>query len=365
MSKEIFALDLGNLQTKLKSRKAESVLLSSFVDTDEIGMSLGLIDSSKDLHKFVSDVDPDFEYTWGKDLVKNRSIKDSIIQTISFEQRYQSTDFLLLTDFSLAYLAKDFVKEYPIAESNPLDVVLILGLPTSDFKQDDYKNTLPTSLKGVHHIKMDGKDFYINVSNVIIVNQSVGTLYDLTFNDDGSVKTKAFTDSNGIIVDYGGGTILLDGYENAVLTKNQKQLEIGAYKFYTDVIDKYLENNVSHITMKEIDVQQAVKDGNDDDGYYYKPNNNQSIDITAEVLRQKKVTTKQVLRNINSTFKNLSLFDYIIFTGGGANLLDHNLIERELERFSIKLHFMSESEFANVRGYYKFGLAYANQYNRR
>src|SRR5699024_1772895 len=132
---EIFSLDLGNIQTKIKSSKTEKVLPSRFRYYDDLGdQSTSLFDSKLDINEYEVNFDNMFSYAWGTDLDKIKANNDPI-DTLTFEDRYTTNEFRLLASFAIGELAKDF-KE---AKEGILEVNIITGVPTDDFK--DRKST--------------------------------------------------------------------------------------------------------------------------------------------------------------------------------------------------------------------------------
>src|SRR5699024_7994880 len=84
---EIFELDLGNLQIKIKSSKTEKVLPSRFLDYDDLGdESTSIFNSKLRVNKYETNFDSMFEYAWGEDLYEAYS-SGNFIDTIKFEDR--------------------------------------------------------------------------------------------------------------------------------------------------------------------------------------------------------------------------------------------------------------------------------------
>src|SRR5690625_833206 len=93
---EIFSLDLGNIQTKIKSSKTEKVLPSRFRYYDDLGdQSTSLFDSKLDINEYEVNFDNMFSYAWGTDLDKIKANNDPI-DTLTFEDRYTTNEFRLL-----------------------------------------------------------------------------------------------------------------------------------------------------------------------------------------------------------------------------------------------------------------------------
>lgn len=353
---ELITMDLGNLQTKLKSRVREEVMLSSFIPSDEMGTSV-LNKSMLQLSNFESELDKGVTYTWGKDLVKLTQ-KDLFISTLGFTNRYGTLDYKLLSEFALGYMANDFDSA---STEEGLDVVLVLGVPTGDLDNPIALEEIGKNMKREHTIVIDGSTLKVNVLGVEVLPQPLGTIYDMTIGSSSSAKLNStYLEANVGVCDIGGGTILMDRVEQGNYTKDRSQLSLGAFKFYDDLLVRYvgktMEDGESKVTATAEDLAQVLREGSDETGYFYKPNKNTVIDISDIVAEQKATFTRNsVFRNIKATFKELNRMDYIIFTGGGANLLDMKMLENYLEPYKVSVVVNSDSELSNVRGFYKYG----------
>lgn len=59
---------------------------------------------------------------------------------------------------------------------------------------------------------------------------------------------------------------------------------------------------------------------------------------------------------VTENFPDIEEVDFIVVTGGGASLLAKEALKDEIgEEYFSRLLFLNESEFANVRGFYKGG----------
>src|SRR5699024_9375699 len=164
---------LGNLQTKLKSSKAEKVLPSRFLDYEDLGdQRTSIFDSKLQLNKYKTNFDPMFEYAWGKDLLKINS-KGTYIDTIHFEDRYSTNEFKLLSTFAIGELAKD----YKEAKEGILEVIIVTGVPTNDFNETAVKDIMNV-LDGDHNISINDESINVRVKEVKVIPQPVGTVYN-------------------------------------------------------------------------------------------------------------------------------------------------------------------------------------------
>ena len=343
---EIFSLDLGNLQTKIKSSKAEKVLPSRFIDYDDLGdQSTSLFESKLKLNKYTTNFDSMFSYAWGEDLYQAHS-KGSFIDTIQFEGRYDTHEFKLLASFAIAELAKEFKK----AKDSILEVTIVTGVPTNDFNESSVKGIMNV-LKGDHNITVNDDSLNVRVNEVKVLPQPVGTVYNEMLNHEGYLQEESYLNEQITIVDIGGGTILIDTLVNMNLSDTDRtQKESGAYKVYDTIANNCAKDNLPGITNSNI--ERILRDSTDEK-YFFKPNKNESYDITKHARKAKVKYTRDLINIVNTTLKGTSNIDTFLFTGGGANLI----YQEEILNVFKHAIFVNDSEVANVNGFYKYGLA--------
>src|SRR5699024_8117574 len=119
---------------------------------------------------------------------------------------------------------------------------------------------------------------------------------------------------------------------------------------YEMVTNNCIKNNIHGITSSDVETIIRHSEG---DQYYFKPNKNESFDITKHVKKAKVKYTRDLINTINTALKGTSDIDTFLFTGGGANLINHE------EILNVYKHaiFVNNSETANANGFYKFGMA--------
>lgn len=365
---EIFSLDLGNKQVKLISSKTleqkenkkketektlveklgAKVLPSHFLDYDDLGDQRTAIGGNQ-LHidKYVSGMDKGFEYAWGTDLHLVHA-EDRFISTIAFEDRYKRHEFKLLTDFALAELARDFEE----SKSGIMEVIVSTGVPTDDFNDAAIKD-ITTALLGDHNIVVNGDSLNIRVKEVHVNPQPVGTAYNEVLDIEGFIKEEqaSLLEEQVVVVDIGGGTLLIDTLKNMNLSNPRTQKPTGVYDLYDRIVNLVTESGIKGITSYE--VERILREANPKEGYFFKPNKNESFPITDQVNKAITKYTREVLNTINTTIKATLRNDTMLFTGGGSNV-----IRQEDARAQFKFaRFVEDSEIANALGFYKFAKA--------
>lgn len=343
---EIFALDLGNKQTKMVSSLSTKIFSSYFIDRDELGdTSVSLFNNGIDISEYRVNFDSEFTYIWGKELSKLR-LNNSILDTINFDDRYNKHAFKLLANFAIGELAKDFDE----AKNSVLECIIVTGVPTDDFNDKAVKSLMKV-LNGDHNIVIDDTSLNVRVKEVRVLPQPVGSVYNEILNNEGELIRKDYLSEFIGVVDIGGGTILLDALKNFNLdTTNRKQEITGAYKLYQHVVQLATKNGINGIT--EYEIEQILRTGSDQEGYFYKPSRNESYDISQLVQKAKLKFTRDLINLIDKTYKDIHTMDRLLFTGGGAYLVNQKKMKQE---YSFA-EFVDDAEIANVMGFYKAGL---------
>jgi len=344
---ELFALDLGNRQTKMKSRKAEKVFSSFFVNADDYGdrsfqASFGGEQTSHDYTspKFNGNI-----FVWGEAI---DYIGKITTKTLMFENRYASEEFMQLAEMALGELAKDFKEAQG---SSILEVHVVTGVPTNDYMSLGAMASLSSALNGQHTITIDDVTYNVKVLETSIIPQSVGTIINEVSDDLGNPINNEITTSNIGVIDCGGGTVLIDALNKMALeVEARDQMENGAYTIY-EAVQRNLSAKRYRISDEEIEA--SVKSGNEKETYTWSPDGTQVISITEEVMKHRKSFTRKVASRAKTTYKGFDRLKSVLITGGAANLI----VKDEFLKTVPKAKFVKDSEFANVRGFYKYGLA--------
>ncbi|WP_277134583.1 ParM/StbA family protein [Lactobacillus sp. ESL0679] len=344
---EIFSLDLGNKQTKLMSSKTKVVLPSSFFYESDMPLSFG-IDTSEDLHTYSVPFSDD-KFIWGKD-IGSLHLDEYMIDTIMYGNRYEDQSFKLLANFALGLLACDF-KE---AQKQVLKVVVAVGLPTEDYADENKLRSLIEMLKGQHQITIDKQILTVRVEHVYVLPQPIGTLYNELLDDEAYIKDDGLLNKKVGVIDVGGGTILIDTVLNFQLSsRNRHQFNTGANSLY-EVIAGQINGDVSLHQLAD-DLRAGMKNKQ----WSYRFSDNRTDDITGIVTKEITRFTKKIIANIKTTLKNLESIDMLLLTGGGANLLNQKILTEAFDK--VKVVVVSETETANVTGFYKFALDQENK----
>jgi len=343
----IFAIDLGNKQAKLKSERGEYVYPSSYLSFEDIPKG-GIIDRKLHGNHLFQLSSEDEAYVWGDNLQAYR-MSDNMIQTLGYGNRFDGKIGKRLFEFALGRLAADF----PEAKEKPMDIRLVMGVPADEFYEDSEQvNTLRKMAVGKHIVRVDGADYMINVPDVsctLIMPQYMGSVLHTAFDEKGNEDTEISKRTIGV-VDIGGGTILANIVTNLEQSSAPQCVNEGVRTLLKQLVAK------SHVT-KEYALEMMLKTGNSTDGYIYNPNGGQRDiqDLTDVVEGVKEAYVRRhVAKFIKDSFPSPNEVDVILLTGGGANLVSFETIADEIGmNYAEKLELVEQSERANVRGYKK------------
>lgn len=347
----LIALDIGNKQTKMISEKGEKVYPSYYTMFDDVGETIipfeDKFEEKMDVHKYEVKFDAGFEYAWGKNI--SHVDTDNFFDTLNFNNRYNTREFKLLSSFALGELAKDF-KE---SQKDVLRVEIVTGVPTSDFNEENVKDIIKF-LEGAHEITIDDVKYSVLVKNVHVIPQPLGTIYDKMLDKKGKLVDSSFKDHNVAICDIGGGTLLIDTIKKLKLDKNQRsQSKRGTHNLLDKIVEKVsTEMKITGLTKYKVEeILRAPIDGK----FYFTPNKNESYDITEIVLKSRTLFTREIVNQLTGTLKDTTSLDQIVFTGGGSseNIIDRKVVEERINYSA----FVDNAEFANAKGYFKYGKA--------
>lgn len=344
----LFAIDLGNKQTKMKSSKAELIFPSAFAKVNPNATALFEIEYPIDeLGEYAIGGKV---YHWGTALQTKHS-ENELIHTMSFNDRYSNSEFQHLLKLALARLSYDFTDRRNGA-SQYLCVDLVLGLPTSDFNKDTVL-MLKEFLKREVKVTVEDTSITIIVDKVDFIKQFGGTILDLALNNDGEFHKQELLNETIGIVDIGGGTILVDECVKMSLGNSSvsETINNGIYNLYRNIAqtEKARIDNLSEKTVQKV-LHTPTQEGR----YLVQRTRYEKIDLTNEVEKEIQAYTENLVSKLKNAFADEKKYDFLLFTGGGANIVDLRLIK---ETFGKRTQIAQTPELANVRGFYKYALA--------
>ncbi|MGM9886806.1 MAG: hypothetical protein ACI31W_06140 [Lactococcus sp.] len=351
----IFAIDLGNKRIKMKSDRSEYVYPASYLNGENVSKGPLAGWNLSGNQTYILDKESNNSFIWGTDLDVYH-LSEKMIDTYARTGRIQQKKVQRILKFALGRLALD----YKEARTRPLVVNLVLGLPITDLHEESKAiEKLKEILVGRHSIRVDGIELNVEIPSedyIDIIPQYMGTAFELAF-DEKLQQIDKFAKGRMGILDIGGGTILTN-------VSNRLNPEMNGDERF-EGIQTLIKNIAGKInSTKLFSVEKILQDGNMDGEYVYSPNHNSTdykniTDIVKKSIED--YTRFTVAPLITENFPDIESLDFIVMTGGGANLLDRNALLDEIgEDYFSHLIFIESSERANVRGFYKFAVLKMN-----
>lgn len=347
----IFAIDLGNKRIKMKSDRGEYVYPASYLNAETITTG-GLGDLTiANNQVYAMDNDGDNQFIWGTEL-EAYNLPEKMIDTYARSGRMKQKKAKRILEFALGRLAFD----YKESRTKPLTINLMLGVPITDMHRDSETiDLLKTLMIGRHYIRVNDEELIVEIPSedyISIIPQYMGTVLNLAF-DEALHPVETYTNGRIGILDIGGGTILVN------TSNRMNPSPIGEERFEgVQTLIKSIAQKIN--STKTFKIENLIRHKTEEDRYIYRPNRNQadSRDITDIVEKSLENYTRfTVAPLITEFFPDIEEADFIVITGGGANVLDKSALLDEIGKdYFERLLFMEESEMANVRGFYKGAL---------
>ncbi|USI65314.1 ParM/StbA family protein [Lactococcus petauri] len=344
------ALDLGNKFVKIKSQKKSYCFPTAMLPKKQTGRALvGGLGTASKADLFSTAINDHDNMYFGPGLTE-MGYEASWVSTIGFGlSRYTSSDFKAMFEYALAIATKDFEEEM-------LEIDLVTGLPSMDEQNDEIVEYLADFLRRSHTVKVVNEkqnteqEITYAVKALIIVPQYYGTLWDLAVDDDLNILDTRIIEGTVGVVDFGGGTTLVD-------TAHQLGLGAGSNSWQDDTGVDYFHRAV-HLTspLADYKIERIYLEGDEEKGYIYNPGNPLQIkNLTEPFMEQRQNATDYMKSVYRRRFPKPEELSVIFQTGGGANfLLENQMVE--LFDGKVSVEFIKDSQMANVRGYYKLGI---------
>ena len=257
-----------------------------------------------------------------------------------------------ILEFALGRLALD----YNESRTKPLVVKLVLGVPITDMHEDSKTiQTLKDLMIGRHYIEIDGEELIVEIpseDHILVVPQYMGTAFELAY-DDALNSVDDYANGRMGILDIGGGTILIN-------TSNcLNPAPMGAERFEgVQTLIKLIAEKIN--STKLFTIERLLREGSATGNYIYRPSRNTSDLRNISSLVQKSIedyTRFTVAPLVTENFPDIENVDFIVITGGGANIIDKAALLDEIgQDYFDRLVFITSSELANVRGFYKYAV---------
>lgn len=330
---KVVVLDHGNGKFKYRSEIKKGVKPSIVAFKKDVGESL----IGKELKLKTYEVNG-IEYVWGEDVTK---VKETY-PTYGFQNRYKEPMYKILSEIALTNLAL----ESKIKQTD--EVIVITGVPSNEINTqaaEDLKKVFIDEEKGgLHTVKINGKLVKVNVSEVVVIPQPIGTVMNNYLDENGFVKEDRYEQIRVGIIDIGTGTTDLDSINGLSRENEFKSIEAGMKDVYQLIAD-YINKQNSNAKVEYYQVEPYFKKG------IYPISLRHEVDFNEVKEQAVKEIAEKIKKGIKSSWKTFDRFDEIILTGGGAKLFE-TYINELVDVVAVP----EEPQLANADGFYKYGV---------
>lgn len=326
-----FAIDFGNGYVKAKSDKGEYVFSSKLAYADELGDSSLSNEFNDDLNVSTFQRKDEPLYVYGADI--ESAIKpESLITTNSNNNRYALTSFKRLVDFALAELAS-------YEEETNINVRLVTGMPSNELKMSEKYEVFSEYLQGNHLITRNGVDYVINVAEVRVIEQPLGTLLNIYLNDELQVH-QTFKNGLVVVIDFGSGTTIVDIFNNMKRTGG-RTLNSGMIDFHKSIAQALSVKQ--SIDINPIYIEEGIRNKT-----YLAKFGNQSVSFKELFDNQVSKVIESIIQIYENEIGQESLVNDFIVTGGGAQIIGD-----QLTKLKPNFNIVDNSQTSTVDGYFK------------
>lgn len=330
-----FGIDFGNGYVKGKSEKGEFII-PSFLAIDSLRDNVisSSFEQKHEVHSFKRKADAN-SYLFGKDILDAVNA-DRLISTNSTNKRYKMTAFQRMVEFALAELAS-------FEWEDTVDVRLVTGMPSEELQYETLKNDFLNFLEGMHTVERDGVSLMVNVKEVKIIEQPLGTLFNTYLNEDSMIHSD-FKNGNVVVIDFGSGTTIIDQYHQ-MRRSNGDMIHRGMRQFFKDVAEDL--SSEGEVKVNQIHVEEGIKNGSytAEFGQYRMP----FQDIFERRVEEK---IEDTISRYEDSIEESAVSAFII-TGGGANVFsDH------IKNYKKNFMVVEEPQTATANGYFKLAKAF-------
>ncbi|MEB9551879.1 plasmid segregation protein ParM [Bacillus cereus] len=324
---KVFAIDHGNGAVKMRTDVFKKTLPAIYSFSSNVGEALSGGKMKLKTYKVEGT-----EYVWGDDIIK----VNNTLNTYAQQNRYKTNQYKTLSKIALAEMAaKTNVKSYD-------EILVVTGVPSQEIGTkavDEIKEVY----QGTHELEVNGKKVTLNVVDVIVLAQPVGTVMSRYLDEDGFVADDSYEDMTVGIIDIGTGTTDLDVISMLRREKESTSVPKGMHDVYEPIVAKIKKETSA--TINDYKLEKAFEDA-----AYQASKRMDPIDFNDEKTASIKEVYDFIVNGVNNAWKTFDRFDEVLVSGGGANTF-HELLEEWIG----KVTKLEESQTANVEGFYRYG----------
>lgn len=220
---------------------------------------------------------------------------------------------------------------------------LITGLPIAYY---DDKDRLADLLRGSHTVN-NGTEHIAYAKDVRVIPQPFGSLFAYSFNADGSVRDATMLTERVGVIDVGSKTTnLLTASRGRDVYGSTDSITLGGWDIVR-AVRSGLETLCPGADWRDHEIARAVQVGRIE----YDGGTVSLIDLISGVVAP---FAEQVKASATQLWNGGKTLTAILITGGGAHLVGEHI--KELYSTHKRVIKMDNPVFANVEGYYRYGL---------
>lgn len=343
MDRHIIGIDHGNGHVKARANTIKLNLPSAYARPTDFGEEFTNKHTSYDLNTYTLAKYDGESFVWGPDVTKS----PHLINTYTGENRYKQKPYKVLSEIALSELVPDGI--------NVINGALVVtGCPSRE-KGTELEKELIDVYRGGHVVSKDGQSVIINVKDVEVLPQPLGTVMDQYLDDDGFVIDEDYEKMYVGVIDLGSGTTDLDGVRELRRQKSDMHTIpiglIGAYQEIARIINEKKPN--LNATYQEVEVQ--IRAGNEVFVRSQRATFDEFVEVKQRVFRQ---LADDLITAILNKWPDRSKFDRLLLTGGGACVPE---LAKAFKQWESDLIVVDNGQFANANGFYKYGKLLAQQ----
>lgn len=339
----VIGLDHGNGHIKGVSDLKEVQSMSAFAPINAFGEGIAGERSKKhDVKEYVvKDLEQE-PYLWGPDVWKSTNLHHSYTK----QDRYRQKFYKQLTKIALAELANNGEKT--------VECIVVTGCPTQEANTSLVK-TLEDLLLGDHVVSVNGHNILIEVKEVKVLPQPIGTVMDVYIDNQGFVSDESYEEDYVGIIDIGSGTTDLDGIKELNRQPDDTDtISLGMNDAYKNIAKKIKADHpdeAAGVTWESVEYQIR---SNDEQGTYVF-SKRKTIDISDLIDKVFSELADELIGKIAASWPSRSKFDKLLLTGGGAEIKP---LVKAFKSWESDITVIGNSQMANARGFWKYGKAF-------
>ena len=233
--------------------------------------------------------------------------------------------------------------------SSYMPIGLVTGLPIGYYRE--YKDTLGKLLQGDHKVVLTNvngqkEEKTVKISNVRVIPQPFGSLFNLMLNDLGELGDKRYIKEKTGVIDVGFKTSDFTVSDKMRYSeRGSRTTDTGIAKAFGVIAGKLREK--SNVNIELYRLYEAVDQG----VIKIKGKEYDLKELTVQVFSQ---LAKSIASDVDRLWADDWDIDSIVLTGGGGAVLAKYL-QPLIEGKVVVADPATDARFCNVQGYWKFG----------